>query len=253
MFDPTKRFTKRVGAYVQARPTYPPEVIDTLRDDYGLSPQDRVADVGSGTGILTAQLLDFGCRVWGIEPNDAMRRAAEERFADSERFTSVKGQAEATSLPDSSVDWVTVGQAFHWFRVDETRTELRRILIPEGRVALVWNLRSEDASPFLVELEQLLLDRGIEYRNVKAKWQVENAIPNLYAEHRLFTFNSNRQVVDLDGLKGRLLSSSYFPQPEHPSFPQTIAIVEDMYKRHQVDDRVSIEYKTILYVGGLKP
>jgi ubiquinone/menaquinone biosynthesis C-methylase UbiE len=107
----------------------------------GLTTHSRIADVGSGTGLLAVVFLDFGCEVKGVEPNPEMRLAAERVLADRPRFHSVDGRAEATTLPDGSVDFVTAATAFHWFEPWQTRAEFRRILRPAGWVVLVSNER----------------------------------------------------------------------------------------------------------------
>src|SRR2546422_10943946 len=60
--------------------------VDLLKTRCGLSPAAVVADIGSGTGILTELLLASGAQVIGVEPNDAMRAAAEARFRAQGRF-----------------------------------------------------------------------------------------------------------------------------------------------------------------------
>jgi SAM-dependent methyltransferase len=94
----TVRFSDRVADYVRYRPGYPPETLDLLRDAVGLTTQSVVADIGSGTGISTELLLRSGAEVYGVEPNDPMRAAAEAQLAANPRFHSVRGTAEATTL-----------------------------------------------------------------------------------------------------------------------------------------------------------
>jgi len=146
--DPTKRFSDRVEMYVKYRPHYPQAILTCLEKECGLTETAVIADVGSGTGILTKLFLDHGNKVYGVEPNAEMRQAAEAYLADYAHFTSVNGRSEATTLPAHSVDFVTAGQAFHWFQWQETRTEFRRILKPGGIVALVWNERRQQADSF---------------------------------------------------------------------------------------------------------
>src|SRR5450432_356993 len=112
--DPTGRFSNRADNYAKYRPTYPPALIACLEEQLGLRKGRQVADIGSGTGIFTELLLLKGCPVTGVEPNAAMRRAAEGRLAAYERFYSLEGRAEQTGLADRSIDLITVAQAFHW-------------------------------------------------------------------------------------------------------------------------------------------
>jgi ubiquinone/menaquinone biosynthesis C-methylase UbiE len=170
--DPPGRFSDRVEDYVRFRPSYPAAVIELLRAEVGVGPGCTVADVGSGTGILTALLLESGSRVIAVEPNPAMRGAAEESLATHPRFVSVEGSAEATGLDDSSVDGITVAQAFHWFRVDDTAREFARILHPGGWVALIWNSRPLSGSPFLCAYESFLEEWGTDYTAVRKTYEV---------------------------------------------------------------------------------
>src|SRR5437899_1233764 len=132
----TERFTDRVADYVRFRPHYPPAVFAELRDRLGLGAGSSVADVGSGTGISARPLLEMGCTVFAVEPNAAMRSAAEQWLGDFPRFQSIAGTAEATTLAEHSVDAVVAAQAFHWFDAASARREFQRILKPRGWVAL---------------------------------------------------------------------------------------------------------------------
>src|SRR5437773_7925164 len=111
----TRRFSSRVGNYARCRPSYPPEIIEILRQECGLTSDSVIADVASGTGIFTRLLLENGNRVYGVEPNQAMRESGESYLANYRKFTSVPGTAEATTLISASVDLVTAAQAAHWF------------------------------------------------------------------------------------------------------------------------------------------
>ena len=253
MSDPTRRFTSRVGDYVAHRPTYPPDLLALLEREGVLRPSDGVADGGSGTGILTALLLDNGNVVHAVEPNAAMAAAAVEALGAHPRFHAVAGRAEETTLPGASVDVVTAAQAFHWFDVAAARRELARILKPGGRVALVWNMRRTDTTPFLREYEQLLRRFATDYAKVSAGWADEAAIANFFApagfEKRTL---ENRQAFGFEGLRGRLLSSSYAPPAGHPSHEPMLAELRQMYDRHQAAGEVAFDYDVAVYWGVLQ-
>src|SRR5689334_15561560 len=134
MVDPTLRFSNRVDNYSKYRPTYPSAVLDLLAAECGLTSNALIADIGSGTGLLAELFLTNGNRVVGVEPNREMRAAGERLLANAPGFTSVDGTAEATTLAAGSVDFVTAGQAFHWFDRALARVEFARILKPEGWV-----------------------------------------------------------------------------------------------------------------------
>ena len=212
MRDPKTRFTDRVDDYVRYRPGYPREVIDLLVRECGLGPATVVADLGSGTGILSKLLLESGARVLGVEPNAAMRAAAERDLHGLPRFQTVDGSAEATGIDPSSVDLVTAAQAFHWFEPTRARAELTRILRSPGFVALIWNNRAP--TPFNVEYEAMLDRFAPDYAGVRERDRSpEPKMRAFYAPADLHRASfPNRQRFDELGLRGRLMSSSYAPR-----------------------------------------
>src|ERR1700678_1940440 len=163
----TSRFSDRVENYVRYRPGYPPEVMQELKTECGLNPRHVVADVASGTGIWTRLLLENGNPVFGVEPNPEMREAGEGLLGAFPKFTSVAGAAEATTLADHSVDFVTAAQAAHWFDRAGARREFVRILKPGGWLVLLWNERLTDSTAFLREYEQLLLTYATDYQDIR--------------------------------------------------------------------------------------
>src|SRR6266581_6258084 len=134
MNDPTQRFSNRVENYLRYRPRYPAEILEVLRAECGLQATSLIADVGSGTGFLAELFLSNGNQVFGIEPNPEMREAGEQLLRSYPKFTAVAATAEITTLPEASVDFVTAGQAFHWFDRERCRDEFRRILRPASWV-----------------------------------------------------------------------------------------------------------------------
>jgi len=244
------RFSNRVQDYIRYRPGYPQAVMDCLRDEFGLRPQLVVADIGSGTGISAGLLLDNGHRVIAVEPNADMRAAAESQCGSNGLFQSVAAPAEATTLPDASVDWIVAAQAFHWFDVEKCRVEFRRILKHGGFVALLWNDRRND-TPFLEGYVALLKEYAIDYeaidhRHAESDGRIERLFAPREPVRRVF---ANHQDFDFDGLRGRVLSSSYMPTAEHPRFNEMIQALRDLYGRHQTGDRVRFAYDTKLFVG----
>ena len=218
----------------------------------GLRAEHEIADIGSGTGFLTRVFLDFGNRVYGVEPNAEMRLAGEELLCGYAKFASIAGSAEATTLPADSVDFVTVGQAFHWFPQPASREEFRRILRAGGRVVVVWNERLIDDTPFLRDYEALLLRFGTDYAKVSESYpRAEQMLaffhPNEFSSHAVPYF----QEFDFEGLSGRLRSSSYAPAPGHPQFAPMIEELQRIFDQHHQNDRVRMEYRTRVYAGKL--
>ena len=252
--DSKRRFSDRVDNYVRYRPGYPPEVLAALRARGALGDASLVADVGSGTGISAELFLRDGHTVFGVEPNEEMRRAAQKHLLPRfPGFRSVNGSAEATTLPDASVDLVVAAQAFHWFHVRKAREEFRRILRPGGRVVLLWNTRRTAGSRFLEAYEQLLNEYGTDYRRVRHDNAGAEKVARFFGPARFeaATF-PNEQSFDLAGVEGRLLSSSYAPAPGHPRHEPMLRALRGIYQQFAEAGRVSFVYDTEVYVGGLE-
>ncbi len=251
MLDPRARFSNRVDDYVRYRPGYPLAVLDLLVDQCGLGPHTVVADLGAGTGIFARRLLETGAEVVAVEPNAPMRAAAERDLGSSSRFRSVDGSAEATGLQDASVDLVTAAQAFHWFDPARTRAEAARILRSPGHVALVWNNRA--ATPFNDDYEAMLDWYAPDYANVRERDRAPEAKIRAFfapAEMRTATF-PNQQVFDEAGLRGRLTSSSYAPQPGDPLYGPILARLGEIFATHAKDGKVTLVYDTLVFWGRL--
>jgi ubiquinone/menaquinone biosynthesis C-methylase UbiE len=246
----TSRFSDRVENYVRYRPGYPTDALRVLKDECGLKPAHVVADIAYGTGIWTQMLLENGNRVFGVEPNTEMRAAGERLLAQWPKFTSVAGTAEATTLADESVDFVTAAQAAHWFDRESARREFVRILKPGGWLALLWNERLTDTTPFLRDYEQLLLNYGTDYQEVRhERTGVKEFFDPEPFQERVFP---NYQEFDYAGIEGRLLSSSYVPGPADAKYEPMLRELRKIFDAHAVNGRATFEYKTRVYFGRIK-
>jgi SAM-dependent methyltransferase len=249
--DPTKRFSGRVREYVRFRPSYPDSLIPLLAFKECLYPSDVVADIGSGTGKLSELLLRNGNRVIGVEPNDEMREAGEKYLEEFEQFRSMDGRAEETGIEDGTVDVIAAGQAFHWFDTERSREEFARILRRGGRMILVWNDRSITATPLMTEYEALLRAHGTDYLEVSHRGRDAGTIEGFFGEAGCRRAHlSHHQDLDLDGLRGRLLSSSYVPGKGTDGYGPMVRDLEGMFHRHQKKGRVKFIYDTHVYYGA---
>jgi len=252
---PTERFTSRVENYVRYRPDYPAGIVPLLQTEVGLRPDWTVADIGSGPGNLTSRFLDFGCTVFGVEPNAAMREAGEQLMRQYERFSSIDGSAEKTSLPDCSVDLVSAGQAFHWFDPEATRVEFQRILKAPGWVALIWNKRTEAESPFLDAYSEMLKRYSTEYdvvRHRDDRAEEEMAVLFGSAGYREFVL-THEQLLDADAFWGRLLSSSYTPLPGEAGHDEIREQSRQIFAAYQQGGYVRFPYRTQTFIGKVMP
>jgi SAM-dependent methyltransferase len=249
MQSSTERFTSRVETYAKYRPSYPTKVIELFRSECGLTPDALVADVGSGTGILSELLLKNGNVVIGVEPNEAMRRAAESILRGYPKFQSVNGSAEATTLPAASVNLITAGQAFHWFDAAAARKEFERILKKDGFTVLMWNDRRLDSTEFLRNYEALLRQFGTDYAKVQ-ELDPRNQITEFFAPHE-FKYREfpNRQEFDFEGFKGRVLSASYTPEPGNPNFEPMLQALQELFDSHHENGMVAFDYDTKVFYG----
>jgi SAM-dependent methyltransferase len=248
--DAKQRFSTRVADYARYRPGYPAAVLEILSKECALSPKHVVADIGSGTGLLSELFLKNGNRVFGVEPNREMREAGEQYLQSYSAFTGVNGSAEATTLANSSVDFVTAGQAFHWFDPSAARSEFARILKPGGWAVILWNDRRMEEKQLTREYEGLLERFGIDYQRVKEAYPEVHHIRSFFAEGDFISRDlPNQQILDWEGFCGRLRSSSFVPMEGHSSFAPMMAELERIFNVHQHEGRVRMEYWTRIYFG----
>jgi SAM-dependent methyltransferase len=251
--DAKQRFSDRVENYIRYRPSYPSEITSLLQQECALNPASVVADIGAGTGMLALPFLRLGCRVYGVEPNREMRLAGQRLLADQPNYIALDGSAEDTGLPTACADFVTAGQAFHWFDAHRAGIELRRILRPGGWAVLVWNERRTGSTPFLRAYEELLLRYATDYGEVNHRNTEEDPhkIPDFFSGDFRTVIFANTQIFDLEGVCGRLMSSSYAPLPGHPNHAPMMAELEAIFSRCQSSGHVAFEYDTQVFYGHL--
>lgn len=246
------RFTSRVDNYIKYRPDYPGEVITFLKQEGILTSESVIADIGSGTGISAELFLKEGNVVYGVEPNKEMRHAAQRILVEYKNFCSVDGTAEITMLPTDDIDLIIAGQAFHWFDKEKSKAEFKRILKLNGIVVLMWNDRRTDSTPFLRAYEDFIKLFATDYNEVNHKNIDEKVFSDFFGEpnYALESFD-NYQYFDYEGLKGRVLSSSYMPEEGHKDFNFMMSVLKKIFNRFQENGKVTLEYDTKLYYGKL--
>ncbi len=246
-----QRFSDRVENYIKYRPGYPDDVIPMLQLEIGLMDSDIVADIGSGTGISAKLFLEHGNKVYGVEPNEPMRKAAEGLLSEYENFISVHGSSEETNLEDHSIDVIVCAQAFHWFDREKTKKEFTHIANKGAHLVLLFNDRKE-SEPFQQDYQKLIEQYSIDYNEVSHRNISEEIIADFYAPHKFKKFIFHyEQHFDLEGLTGRVLSSSYMPNEDHPNFTSLKNAISVLFNSHKQNEMVTFAYETRLFVGSI--
>jgi len=249
MIDPVAIFTNRVADYVLYRPGYPKGIIDLLRTECQLRPISQLADIGSGTGNLAKIFLENGNHVFGVEPNPEMRRAAEKILAHYPNFNSIDGRAETTGLDSCSIDFITIGQAFHWFATEETKKEFNRILRVDGWVVIFYNaLRTN--TPFTVAYAQF----NHKYLGDKDPGEKHPDIYSPFFGEGRFTgkiLDGVTQRLTFEGLVGRVKSRVNSPQECEDMYQEMMKALRGIFDRHHQDGKVLIDYNTQVIYGRI--
>ncbi len=250
--DPTNRFTGRVESYRLHRPGYPPAVADLLARECGLRSDSLIADIAAGTGLLTEIFLARGCRVIAVEPNQQMREACSTLASLYPLLRCIDGTAEATGLADCSIDLITVGQAMHWFDLQRTRSEFARILNPGGSCAIIYNHRRAEGDIFHEGYEKILIEYGTDYGAVRGSHLTEDRLAAFFAPNSMSSaVFANSQLLTLEALHGRVLSSSYMPQPGHRRYAEMSRSIADLFARNESGGHVRMEYECSVCYGQL--
>ncbi len=247
------KFTGKADIYAKYRPTYPDAFLDYLYSKVGFQKDSVLADIGSGTGILTKLLLGKGSFVYGVEPNEDMRKAAEQELAGYKNFASVPASAESTGLNDCSVDFITVAQAFHWFDLKEFKAECQRILKEDGKAVLVWNCRDMH-SEFVQKCDELNRAYCKDYKGFSGGMKSES--PQEYSDffkggmcdYKVF---QNDLMFDLDGFIGRSMSASYAPKNGTENHEPYVTGLKRLFERYGDSGHLRMPNLTRAYIGGV--
>ena len=257
-------FSDKVTAYTAARPSYPLEMVLYLEEKCSLTKDSHIVEIGSGTGKFTELLLKNGYTVIGCEPCENMRKKAEcilEKYSD--RFISINGDGEDTTLKDQSTDLIVIANAFHFFDNEYGVKELQRILKPDGRIAIIYNYRNTETSELAAEYETILIKYCPKYASFVSKFGKDSHITNLFSpkESQIFTVNHEHSLTLTQYIE-RFNSAAWF-EPSGLSVEERKLFdseVKTTYRRcqqhseiknmryHEEEDPIKIGYQTRMYL-----
>jgi ubiquinone/menaquinone biosynthesis C-methylase UbiE len=246
----TTKFTGKADVYTKFRPAYPNDFIDYLYHDVGFNENSSIADIGSGTGKFSKQLLLRQSNVLCVEPNDDMRQIAEEELAPFTNFVSIRGTAEDTTIQQSSVDFITVAQAFHWFNKEMFKRECQRILKPKGKVVLVWNSRVA-SSELVIENRDICQRLCINFKGFSGGQEEDaEAFSSFFkdgnCEYQVF---ENDLTFDKNTFIGRNLSASYAPKAEDSNYNPYVEALSELFDKYSVNGVLIMPNATRSYIG----
>lgn len=237
--------------YDKYRPSYPPELFTYLSSSLDITPYTTIADIGSGTGILSKKLLDIcGC-VYAVEPNNDMREIAESKLSSNNHFISVRGTAENTTLPDHSIDCITAAQSFHWFNRTLFKKECQRILKSKGYVILIWNCRQQD-DEIVQAIDSISKTYCPDFSGALCGMRGEKAYGDYMdffsGEYEIKSFY-NPILFNKESFWGFHESASYCPDKEKENFFAYKMCLSNFFDKHSQNGLLTLENNTMCYVG----
>ncbi len=239
------RFTSRVSEYAQSRPSYPIDSINYLLKK-GINKNSVIADIGSGTGILSKLLINEVKEIFMVEPNSAMREYSKIYLSKNDNCNFINGNAENTTLKDNSIDAIVVAQAFHWFDIEKCKIEFNRILKPNSNIFLIWNNRLKNTT-FLQKYDEILKTLSVDYNEVNHQ--------NLSAKDFGLFFDNNWKIQSFDNYQifnfeqfiKRVFSSSYTPNKKDKNFSVFYNAIKKLFNEENINGFVRFNYNTEIY------
>ncbi|HUN09102.1 MAG TPA: class I SAM-dependent methyltransferase [Aggregatilineales bacterium] len=236
-----QNFDSVADAYERGRPDYPVEAVNIIVQALGIRPESAVLDLAAGTGKFTRLLVPTRAHIIAVEPVNGMRTMLAKLVPDIEIW---QGTAESIPIPDTSVDAVTVAQAFHWFQPEEATVEIHRVLRPEGGLALIWNRRNLN-QPLQQAIDDIVTPyRGTPRTNDSLRWREGFDRTTLFTplqEHSV----PHSQNIDTLGLIDRVLSFSYMAKL--PESDKEVVRERIRFLTSKLSDRFELMYTTSVF------
>lgn len=245
------KFNNMANNYSKYRPTYAQKTIDYLINEAHLNKSSQIADIGSGTGKFSKLLLDEGFQVFGIEPNNDMRKKAEKELQSRKKFISISGTSENTTLKDHSIDLITVAQAFHWFDITKFLTECSRILKESGYVAIIYN-----NGDYSTEIINAIANLSKYYcpRYVGSSGGIEKnptVFDDFFDKYTIKTFENNYQL-NIEQFIGLNFSASYAPKINEPNYEPYLQSLIELFEKYNENGVLNMPNNTTCRLGKIK-
>jgi SAM-dependent methyltransferase len=248
--DPTRLYSNKARVYAQSRPDYTPEALEAFQNAARIPPHAVVLDVGSGTGMLTRQLLEYYDTVYALEPTPEMRRIAENDLGDQPGFHSLDARAEDIPLHENSVDLIAAGQAIHWFEPEGSLRAFQRVAKPQTWLLLA-HIKSMDE-----ELNQAI---GVVFSEEygclpQSEHPPSNLVPDSYyfADGDLKTISFPHDHIETwECFLGGIASAAYAPDTDHPLYNRFVQATRETFDNFSQDDLLTWKIATVLQFGHL--
>ena len=240
-------FSTQAVTYAQGRPDYPRQLTGWLAETLRIDAQSSVIDLGAGTGKFTRLLSTLAPTLTAVEPVAAMGAQLTKLLPD---VRLVNGTAESIPLPSASTDAVVCAQAFHWFSTEAALAEIHRVLKPDGRLGLVWNVRDESVDWVAAITEIITPYEGDTPRFHTGRWR-EAFTGEYFSDPEVTCFPYSHVGSPQEVIMDRFLSVSFIAAlPDAPKAVVTAQLqaLIDTHPALKGRDTVAFPYQTQAYV-----
>lgn len=250
-----KLFDNKAALYAANRPGYTEHILKHLQQDLTFLPTAIGADIGSGTGQLTKILAEYFDFVYAIEPNNFMINESQKYLCNYKNIQYINCCAENTELNDSTLDYITVAQAFHLFNKLKTLQEFKRILKPNGRLVIIYNMKNHSSDLFLKNEEIIKKYCPLYKRDFHATEFKKDSFADCFTDNS-YCYNyfqyDNTEYLNCDTFINRTLSASYAIQPGDKYFNNFVNELAKVFSLFSENGKIKMEISTVIYSGQLR-
>ena len=249
-FDNINKFNKMQNDYSKYRPNYSNEAIEYILNLQNVDNEFKVADIGAGTGKLSLPFVKRGLKLYGIEPNKDMYEKLLENMKEYSDFFGILGYSEKTYLDNKSIDLIVVGQAFHWFNIDEFKIECKRVLKDDSYIAILYN-NGDYSKEVINKIHELSRRYCPEYKGSSGGlYNNEDIFNNFFKEYNKIIFKNDYKLT-LDQFIGLNFSASYAPKENEENHDIYLSKLEEVFNTYQEDGYLTMPNNTILRIGKI--